>query len=75
MSVGGASSSIKRNKLVIDGTIIKNMQINALCSKANIKNKNQRITINSSSLILKNRDYNRFNSLKPTVVYNYLLFK
>ena len=65
----GNSSKILDNKFVKYGKIVNKLNVNNLKYNSNIKNKNTK-TLNISRSLLSNNSYNRFMSVKPSVVYS-----
>ena len=65
----GSSSSTLDNKLVQYGKIANKVSIKNAKPNANIKNKKVK-TANSSASLLPNNAYNRFSSIRPTVIYS-----
>jgi len=65
----GMSSSILDNKLIQYGKIANKVSIKNTKSSANIKNKKVK-TANNSISLLPNNSYNRFSSVRPSVIYS-----
>jgi hypothetical protein len=65
----GSFSSTLDNKLVQYGKIANKVSIKNAKPSANIKNKKVK-TANSSASLLSNNAYNRFSSIRPTVIYS-----
>ena len=65
----GSSSSTLDNKLVQYGKIANKVSIKNAKPSANIENKKVK-TANSSASLLPNNAYNRFSSIRPTVIYS-----
>ena len=65
----GSSSSTLDNKFVKYGKISNKVIIQNVNSQANIENIKVE-TANNSSSLLPNNAYNRFSSVRPTVIYS-----
>jgi hypothetical protein len=65
----GSSSSTLDNKLVQYGKISNKVTIKNANPQANIKNKKVK-TANNSASLLPTDVYNRFSSIRPSVIYS-----
>ena len=66
----GRSVSTLDSKLIKYGKNINKLSVNSSKVGTNIKNKNLK-TLNISSSLLPNNVYNKFKTIKPTVVYSF----